>query len=123
MEYRNSAIHFLVAVDEVAPLLYVLAQASIANYNDLLRLEFGEDLSQDITWAALPLALRAPDQPTEFIGGKTIPSPERSDLPAVREFAQKLVAAIDEVEQSHGASSSGFLVMSPPESRDQAGPT
>lgn len=93
--YRDNAVHFYNAKG-FATVLYALAQTSIVNFRDVLLHAFKVDLSQEISWQLLPLGLRVPIDPIEYISGKSVESKKGSA--AVRQFLSELAAATKEVE-------------------------
>src|SRR5205807_2412944 len=66
---RNNSVHFYNAKNFGA-VLYALAQTSIVNFRDLLEQIFGASLADEIDWSLLPLALKPPINPIEYISGK-----------------------------------------------------
>lgn len=95
--YRDNAVHFYNA-RAFGTVLHALAQTSIVNFKDLLLTSFEVDLSTEITWQLLPLGLRSPLDPIEYISGKT--PDEKRGSPAIRQFLAELAAAAREVQQA-----------------------
>lgn len=95
--YRDNSVHFYNARG-FGTVLHALAQTSIVNFKDLLKSAFDVDLGGEVTWQLLPLGLRSPLDPIEYISGKV--AGERKDSPAVRQFLGELAAATREVEQA-----------------------
>jgi hypothetical protein len=79
--------------------LYALVQTSIVNFKDLLAAVFNIDLGEEITWQLLPLALRTPIDPIEYISGKA-PGSGKQAKPAVQQFLKELLSATQEVENA-----------------------
>jgi hypothetical protein len=96
--YRNNAVHFYNAKDFGA-VLYPLAQTSIVNFRDILEQCFGESLADEINWNLLPLGLKPPIDPMEYISGK---SATVRGSAAVRQFLRELASARDEVRAADG---------------------
>lgn len=90
--YRDSAVHFYNAPG-FGILIYGLGQTSIVNFRDVLRDVFNQDLSDEISWRLLPLALEPPIDPLTYLRGPR--SDEASG--AVDEFLRSLGAAADEL--------------------------
>ncbi len=95
--YRDNAVHFYNA-RAFGTVLHALAQTSIVNFKDLLLASFEVDLGTEITWQLLPLGLRSPLDPIEYISGKT--SDEKRGSPAIRQFLAELAAAAREVQET-----------------------
>jgi hypothetical protein len=93
--YRNNAVHFY-NKPGFGSVVYGLAQASIVNFKDLLRVVFALDLGREITWTLLPLGLRAPIDPIDYIskGTKAV----KKAGAAVLQFLTELSAAAKEVQ-------------------------
>jgi hypothetical protein len=96
--YRDNAVHFYNAKG-FGSVLYALAQTSIVNFKDVLAAAFKIDLGDEITWQLLPLGLRTPIDPIEYISGKT-PGSGKQAKPAVQQFLKELSAATKEVEDA-----------------------
>jgi len=95
--YRDNAVHFYNA-RAFGTVLHALTQTSIVNFKDLLLASFDVDLGTEITWQLLPLGLRSPVDPIEYISGKT--ADQRRCSPAIRQFLAELAAAAHEVQQT-----------------------
>ncbi|MFC1596347.1 DUF3644 domain-containing protein [Planctomycetota bacterium] len=97
--YRDNAVHFYNAKG-FGTVVYSLAQTSIVNFKDLVQDSFGLDLSEEISWQLLPLALNPPVDPIQYIsqGG----GPQRGTNPAVSQFISEIAAATEEVEAASG---------------------
>ena len=93
--YRDNAVHFY-NEPQFGIVVYALAQTAIVNFRDLLASAFSQDLSEEINWSLLPLALSAPVDPVEYIAGKGKASAAKSS--AVQQFLHEIQAAADEVE-------------------------
>jgi len=97
--YRDNAIHFYNEAG-FGLLVYSLAQTSIVNFKDLLSGSFGINLEKEISWQLMPLGLKPPVDPIEYLSGKGINGKQRR--PAVRQFLSELLLATKEVEDSKG---------------------
>jgi uncharacterized protein DUF3644 len=95
--YRNNAVHFY-NKPGFGSVVYGLAQASIVNFKDLLRLVFSLDLGREITWTLLPLGLRAPIDPIDYISKGT--KGVKKEGAAVMQFLTELGAATREVQDA-----------------------
>jgi hypothetical protein len=93
--YRDNAVHFYNAKG-FGVIVYSLAQTSITNYRDMLHEIFGRDLADEITWSLMPLGVRAPVGPLEYLSGVRPPGAASSS--AVEEFLKAIrdaAAALD----------------------------
>jgi hypothetical protein len=97
--YRDNSVHFYNARD-FGVVLYALSQTAIINYKDVAQEAFGLDLSREITWQLLPLGLRTPIDPIEYIAGRS-PSADGAKA-AVKHYLAELAAAVKSVEESGG---------------------
>jgi hypothetical protein len=94
-DFRDSAVH-LYNVKGFPALVHALAQQSVVNFKDILYLEFGRDLTTEITWHLMPLGSAVPDEPIEFLAKRTSPTgaprrdPVASYLGRLRESLDKL---------------------------------
>jgi hypothetical protein len=88
--YRDNSVHFYNA-HGFEVVIYSLAQTAITNYCDLARAVFGKDLADEVTWSLLPLGVRAPIGPMEYLSGARPPGTANSD--AVDEFLKKIESA------------------------------
>jgi hypothetical protein len=95
-KYRNSAIHFYNA-DGFTTIVYQLAQTAITSYHDLLRGAFGQDFSERMNWQLLPIGMRVPVDPIEYLRGSRSPTDRRSV--AVTEFLMSIREAFLDLEQ------------------------
>jgi hypothetical protein len=95
--YRDNAVHFY-NEPGFEGVIYSLAQTAIINFKDVLSETFGADLTEEITWHLLPLGVRSPIDPIEFLNGRGTADKERS-LPVqaflveLGESARRLEAA------------------------------
>jgi len=105
--YRDNSVHFYNARN-FGTVLYALAQTSIVNFKDLLRLAFQVDLGAEITWQLLPLGLHAPVDPIEYISGATAGGKKPSA--AIRQFILELKSAAQELEDA-GADTGRLLTV------------
>lgn len=97
--YRDNAIHFY-NEPGFGILIYSLAQTSIVNFKDLLSGAFRINLEKEISWQLMPLGLKPPVDPIEYISGKRKNGKQRR--PAVRQFLSELLLATKEIENSKG---------------------
>jgi hypothetical protein len=81
--YRDNAVHFYNAAG-FGSITYGLAHTAIGNYNDLCGAVFGRDLSDEMTWALLPLGVAPPIDPVQYLKGAR--EGNKSSLTAVDEF-------------------------------------
>lgn len=95
--YRDNSVHFY-NKQGFGNVIYALAQTSIVNFKDLIYLAFRIDLSKEITWQLLPLGIRVPIDPIEYISKESGPAKKESF--AVRNFLSELTSAVDEVESA-----------------------
>jgi len=84
--YRDNAVHFYNA-EGFGSVIYALAQTAIVNLKDLLKGIFDVDLSEEITWQRLPLALDPPIDPLQYTSGRQGPSMKNT---ALQQFLQEL---------------------------------
>ena len=92
--YRDNAVHFYNA-RSFGSLIYALAQTSVVNYKDLLQSGFDVDLGKEMSWQLLPLGLKTPIDPIEYIAQDA--KGEDKAAPAVRQFLSALTRAAQEV--------------------------
>jgi EC042_2821-lke REase/Protein of unknown function (DUF3644) len=85
--YRDNAVHFYNA-QNFGAVIYALAQTSIVNLKDVLKLFFDVELSDEITWQLLPLGLTPPIDPIDYISGKVAPAKQSK---AVKQFLARIV--------------------------------
>jgi hypothetical protein len=64
--YRDNAVHYYNSPG-FASVIYALMQTAIINFKDLLSSAFGKDLTEEITWHLLPLGVRLPVDPIDFL--------------------------------------------------------
>lgn len=105
--YRDNAVHFYNA-KSFGSLIYALAQTSIVNYKDLLQSGFDVDLGKEISWQLLPLGLKPPVDPIEYIAQGTEDKKETGA--AVRQFLTELAGATREVQDA-GADTGRLLTV------------
>lgn len=89
LDFRNKAIHYY-NEDQSAHCVYVLAQAAIKNYRDILFDIFEVDLVTEINLVLLPLSFTSQPDFVEFF--KTVEQDERSPL------SRELFKQIDDLE-------------------------
>lgn len=106
--YRDNAVHFY-NEREFGRVFQALAQSSITNYVDLVKAVFEEDLGEEITWQLMPLGVRTPIDPVEYIagGGTYGGGPQKS---AMRQFLGELASAVQEI-QHEGADTGRLLTI------------
>lgn len=93
--FRDKAIHFY-NVKGLESVIYNLAQASINNYCDLLRLSFNVDLAESVNIVLLPLSVgQMPIDPIQFIDGRHITGKYPAE---VTSFLRSLGAAVSVLE-------------------------
>lgn len=63
--YRDQAIHYYNSQD-LGISLYLLLQAAIANYRDLIRHAWSIDIADEMTWHLLPLGMKPPTNIQSF---------------------------------------------------------
>lgn len=93
--YRDNAIHFY-NVPGFGSLMYALMQTAIINFKDVLADVFGQDLTDEITWHLLPLGVRTPIDPIDFLRGRRA-NPADNSRP-VSEFLSQLGDAATRVD-------------------------
>lgn len=92
--FRDNSVHFYNAKD-FGVVVYSLAQTAIRNYQDLLREVFRESLADEISWELLPLGVKIPSDPLEFLAGKGSRSSPRSH--AVNDFIFSLNQSVRQI--------------------------
>ena len=105
--YRDNAVHFYNA-QNFGSLIYALAQTSVVNYRDLLQFGFDVDLGKEISWQLLPLGLKTPVDPIEYIAQGVQDKKEAGA--AVRQFLSELAGATREVQDA-GADTGRLLTV------------
>jgi hypothetical protein len=95
--YRDNATHFY-NKPGFGSIIWALAQTNIVNFKDLLFEVFHKDLSQEISWQLLPLGLKHPIDPIQYISGKSGNQEERDA--AVRHFLGELKSAVKAIQES-----------------------
>ena len=76
-----------------------MAQTSIANYRDILKLVFRISLEDDINWRLLPLGFSTPLDPIKFIQKPVLDNYRRNS--ASSQFLAELAAATKEIEDQN----------------------
>ena len=89
--YRNNVVHFYNSPD-FKVLVYSLLQSCILNYRDYLGFFFNIDLSSRISWVLLPIGIKPPFNPIEYISKTS----EKRD-PAVRQFIEEIQIAVKKI--------------------------
>jgi EC042_2821-lke REase/Protein of unknown function (DUF3644) len=92
--YRDNAVHFYNA-EGFGTVIHTLAQTSIRNLRDVLKVIFDIDLSSDITWQLLPLGLDPPIDAIEYIAGRTA---ARKQSTAVKQFLAEIAKSTQALE-------------------------
>ena len=93
--YRDNAVHFY-NQNGFKVIIYALAQTAIVNYRDLLSDVFGKQLENEINWELLPIGIKPPINPIEYIS-KT--SSEDKVSSAVTHFLSELKKSLEEVNK------------------------
>ena len=97
--YRDNAVHFYNAHD-FGLVIYSLSQTAITNFRDLMEAVFKVRLEDDVNLRLLPLGLRPPIDPIEYISVKANGTKAKSQ--AVRQFLTELSKAVAEIEDAGG---------------------
>lgn len=100
--YRDDAIHYFVDSEELASVLYCLAQASVMNFRDLLRDGLDADLEREFSWHIAPLRLSPPPIPIKHQGNQIFPNGHDLSSPTSAAFIADLRKAIDKINRSNG---------------------
>lgn len=95
--YRDNAVHFYNA-EGFGSVIYVLAQTAIVNLKDLLSSMFGVNLSEEITWQLLPLALDPPIDPLQYMSGQQGPAARNT---AVQQFLAEISKSTQALEEQN----------------------
>jgi hypothetical protein len=93
--YRDNAVHFY-NLPDFGVLIYALAQTSIVNLKDFFERTFGLDIAAEVNWKLLPLGMKPPVDPIEYISS----SDTGKTKAAVRQFIAELAAATKEVHNA-----------------------
>jgi len=93
--YRNNVVHFYNSND-FKVVIYSLLQSCILNYRDYLSHFFGIDLASCISWVLLPIGIKPPYNPIEYIS-KT---KEKRD-PAVKQFLEEMQISVNKLNSSN----------------------
>lgn len=104
--YRDNAVHFYNAPG-FGVVIYALAQTSIVNYRDILRLAFGQELADEINWQLLPLGLNPPIDPVSYLRGAR---PGGKTSAAVDQYLRAILQATKELE-ADGVDTSRLLTL------------
>jgi len=97
--YRDNAVHFYNEPD-FGVLIYALAQTSIVNLKDLMSDAFEIELERDISWQLMPLGLKPPIDPINYIS-RTSKAPKKKHS-ATKQFLAALTESYQTVENSGG---------------------
>lgn len=97
--YRDNSVHFYNAKG-FGTIIYALAQTSIVNFNDLVWKSFKVDVAREVSWDLLPLGLKPPIDPIEYISQAG--TSQSQGTAAVRQFLAELATATQEVEKVGG---------------------
>ena len=103
--YRDAAVHFYNA-QHFGVIVYSLAQTSVANYRDVLRAVFKQELADEFSWQLLPIGVERPLDPVTYLQG---PRPEQASS-AVDEFLASLAVATEELD-SDGADTGRLMTL------------
>lgn len=95
--YRDNAVHFY-NERGFETLIYVLAQTAIINYKDLLKESFNFDFETEINLYLLPLGIKVPIDPIEYISGKSFS--KKHPTPAITQFFLELRSAVEEIQEA-----------------------
>ena len=94
--FRDNAVHFY-NEDGFGVLIYSLGQTAIVNLRDLMKESFRIDIGDDISWQLMPLGLRPPIDPIEYIT-KSAAGKHKSS--ATKQFLATLMASVNEIEDT-----------------------
>jgi hypothetical protein len=84
-QYRNRSVHFY-NEPGFGSVVYSLMQTAIHNYRDLAQSVFGKDLADEITWEILPLGIRTPIDPVQYLQSATDSDGQYNTSNAVGDF-------------------------------------
>lgn len=93
--YRNNVVHFYNSPD-FKVIIYSLLQSCILNYRDYLSHFFSVDLAACISWVLLPIGIKPPYNPIEYIS-KTR---EKRD-PAVKQFLEEMQISVNKLNATN----------------------
>ncbi|HCM14499.1 MAG TPA: hypothetical protein DHW79_00870 [Candidatus Cloacimonas sp.] len=93
--YRNNVVHFYNSPD-FKVIIYSLLQSCILNYRDYLSHFFSVDLAACISWVLLPIGIKPPYNPIEYIS-KT---KEKRD-PAVKQFLEEMQISVNKLNATN----------------------
>lgn len=105
--YRDNAVHFY-NESGLSALVWALAQTSILNYRDLLLAFFGVDLARDVNWRILPLGVRQPIDPIQYLAAAT--EGAEKVRPAVRQYVAEILTVAQELKAG-GVDTGRFLTV------------
>jgi hypothetical protein len=105
--YRDNTVHFYNDAG-FGTVIYGLAQTSIVNFKDVLQEAFAFDLGEEITWQLLPLGLRPPIDPIDYISKGGTGKGKSSE--AVVQFLAELARSTEEVRKA-GADTGRLLTV------------
>lgn len=93
--YRNNAVHFY-NTKGFGSIIWALAQTSILNFKDILQGVFDIDLASHLNLELLPLGIRPPIDPIEYIAGRVGQTDYQNK--AVRQFLLEMMKSVKEIE-------------------------
>jgi len=97
-EYRNNIIHYINNKEELALVLFLLAQQSIINYQNLLESIFGQNLGEKVTWCLLPLGFQLPADPITYL--KNLPSTQQDRNSATKNLLYSVLEAMSRLDHT-----------------------
>lgn len=103
--YRNNVVHFYNS-PEFKVVIYSFLQSCILNYRDFLSNFFSVDLGTHISWVLLPIGIKPPYNPIEYIS-KT---KEKKD-PAVKQFLEEMQISVNKLNAAKTDISKFFSVV------------
>ena len=95
--YRDNAVHFY-NTEDFGTVIYILLQTNVTNFRDLMLAVFDIRLEDEVNMRLLPLALRPPIDPIEYIAGRT--GTHKPQTQAVQQFLSELSKAVVEVQDA-----------------------
>ena len=93
--YRNNVVHFYNSPD-FKVIIYSLIQSCILNYRDYLSHFFSVDLADSISWVLLPIGIKPPYNPIEYIS-KT----KEKRKPAVKQFLEEMQISVNKLSSAN----------------------
>jgi hypothetical protein len=93
--YRDNAVHFYNSPD-FSFMIYSIVQTNVMNFKDLLLDAFGVDLGAEISWQLLPIGLKVPVDPIQYISRAS--SETKRGGSAVRQFLSEIAGVMKETE-------------------------